>query len=173
MPLNIRVLLAKTLVLPFLDYCAALYLGLNDDLAKKMRRAKNASLRFITGVKKFEHISQEYPKLNIMEFDSRVQYIALVFLAKILVTGEPMCLSKLISFKPPGRYNLKNYSRFDLQTSSWRTDAYKKSFAVYAPLLWNQVPAIIRSLYREKPRMFKLLLYDLLASNKININNYV
>ena len=60
LPNSTRLMLINILVFPYFDYCAGLFLGLSDELTKKLSRCKNAAVRFVTGTKIWEHITADY-----------------------------------------------------------------------------------------------------------------
>ena len=52
-----KLTLVKTLVFPYFDYCAGIFLDLSDELSRKLSRCKNAALRFGPASRYLAHYS--------------------------------------------------------------------------------------------------------------------
>ena len=77
LPDSTKLILIKSLVFPYLDYCAGIFLDLSNELVLKLSGCKNAALRFATGIKKFEHISHVYAEKEILSYGPRGDYLAM------------------------------------------------------------------------------------------------
>ena len=64
-PASVKMSLIKSLVFPYFDYCAGLFLDLSKELCTKLSSCKNAAVRFVTGTKIFEHITPDYRELTL------------------------------------------------------------------------------------------------------------
>ena len=56
---SVKLTLVKSLIFPYYDYCAGLFLDLSKELCIKLNRCKNAAIRFATGTKIYEHITPD------------------------------------------------------------------------------------------------------------------
>lgn len=99
LPQDIKLTLVKSLVFPHLDSACGLFLDLASELSVKSQRCNNAALRFATGVRRYDHISPIYAKLNILRFEERRSYICLCLLANILATGRPDYIANQLQFR--------------------------------------------------------------------------
>ncbi|OXU17765.1 hypothetical protein TSAR_014699 [Trichomalopsis sarcophagae] len=95
---DVRLLLIKGLIFPYLDYCASLFLGLSNELSLKLGRCKNAAIRFVTRRKIFEHITPDYVDLEILQLKTRCDFIALYLLTNVLSTNIPDYLGASLNF---------------------------------------------------------------------------
>ena len=148
-PRNVKALLTKSLVLPHFDYCMSLYLGLAGEFQQKMQRLMNSALRFISGKRKYDHISQEFLTYDVMPFSKRTQFVALSLLAKILTTSEPRYLAECLTFRPANAPGSRRVSAFDLQVKFCSTSMGQSAFVFCAVKLWNNLPSVLRSYYNR------------------------
>ncbi|CAB0031533.1 unnamed protein product [Trichogramma brassicae] len=141
---DVRAMLVSTLVFPHVDYCAALFLGISAEQALRIKRCMNAAVRFITGLKKWQHITPQYAKLNILPYEKRVQCACLGLLASVLRNGRPDYWSTEFEFReaPAGRSSRRD--ELELVIVRANTDCALYSFTVGAARLWNGLPYNIR-----------------------------
>ena len=99
-PRETKLLLVKAHIFPYFDYCAGLLLSLSNDLCTMLGRCIKATLRFVTGISKFDHITPPYEKLQILPFMLRREYICLCLLASILAPKNNV--RSLLTFRLPG-----------------------------------------------------------------------
>ena len=109
-----KLILVKTLVFPYLDYCAGLFLDMSTDICEKLQRCKNAALRFAFGLCKFDHISHLYPAHDILSFTARRDYLCICLMASILRNGEPWYLTDKFAFRQLEKTGSKRCSPLDL-----------------------------------------------------------
>ncbi|CAG9134498.1 unnamed protein product [Plutella xylostella] len=64
LPLNTKVTLAQSLLFPILDYADVSYLDLTEELLNKLERLQNLCIRFIFGLRKYDHISEYRAQLQ-------------------------------------------------------------------------------------------------------------
>nr|XP_034824832.1 uncharacterized protein LOC117982578 [Maniola hyperantus] len=62
LPIKTKISLAETLLLPILDYADSSYTDLNEELLNKLERLQNLCIRFIYGLRKFDHITEYHQK---------------------------------------------------------------------------------------------------------------
>ena len=67
---------AKTLAQAFvggrLDYCNSLLYGVSEDLLRHLQNVQNAAARFITGARKYDHISPVLRDLHWLPLRQRI-----------------------------------------------------------------------------------------------------
>ena len=67
---------AKTLAQAFvggrLDYCNSLLYGVSEDLLRRLKSVQNAAARFITGARKYDHISPVLRDLHWLPLRQRI-----------------------------------------------------------------------------------------------------
>ena len=160
LPSSTRLMLIKTLVFPYFDYCAGLFLGLTNDLNTKLTRCKNAAVRFVTGTKIWEHITADYVANHLLSVEARRDYLALCLLVSILKSGNPQYLACYFRFKDRGGLGSKRLSSLDIIIPRFDTEYLRSSFHIGVAYLWNSLPHDLRRDYRLPS--FKRRLYEFL-----------
>ena len=109
-PFNIRLLLAKTYLLPTLLYGCELFASLESEYKRKMQRVFNAIARYVYKRRKFDHIS-DYSKLLFgMTMEKLLDLRTLIMLHKVIRTKEPPYLLSRIEFSRSERTcNIKQF----------------------------------------------------------------
>ena len=165
-PPNIRMLLAKTYVIPTLLYGCEIYCNSDAKSRQKLIVTYNNIARYVFGINRRESISAfsfnifNMPFINLL--DSRV----LIQLHKIIVFKEPHYLFQNLTFarSPRGR-KLLNICH------TCRTS--EQQFFIYAIQLWNALPLNIQEI--NNATLFKNKLKAFLKFNSFqkNINRFV
>lgn len=150
-PPNIRVLLAKTYLMPTLLYGCELFASTDYKSNEKLNIAYNAVVRYIYGLKKYEHISSYANNLYGVTFTNLLKIRSLIFLHKIVYTREPPYLYNRIVFTRTNRSNDLIPIRRKSLISEWQ-------FFVYSVRLWNLLPSHIQ--FISNAERFKLYIFD-------------
>ena len=151
LPQSTKLILIKTLVFPYLNYCAGIFLGLSKELKLKLSRCKNAALRFATD-------SADYRDTEILTYESRRDFLAICLLARIIGTNVPQHLTELFNFISPEELGGLRRSPLDLEINKFKLEYFRGSFRIKAAYLWNDIPHEIRAWYK-RPNGFKYRLY--------------
>ena len=151
LPIKTKINLAHALLLPILDYADTCYLDLSQQLLNKLERLQNLVIRFIFGLKKFDHISEHRSRLGWLPIKDRRNLHTLSLLYSILFHPEtPIYLKERFSFLGSNsRLPLSLRSQNDnvLEIPLCRTRCYSESFTVQATTLWN---ALTRAIKKSK-----------------------
>ncbi|KAF7689309.1 hypothetical protein HF521_012662, partial [Silurus meridionalis] len=127
-----------------IDYCNALYTGLNQSLLNRLQMVQNAAARLLTNTSKCSHITPVLRSLHWLPVRFRVEYKVLLFVFKAINDLAPPYLAELLKVYQPAR-TLRSSGLTSLVVPKCK---YKKfggrSFAVQGPTLWNALPAHIR-----------------------------
>ena len=79
-----------------LDYCNALYFGVNQSSIARLQLVQNAAARLLTGVRKREHITPILASLHWLPVHFRVHFKIILFVFKSLNGLVPLYLSELL-----------------------------------------------------------------------------
>lgn len=145
LPSEIKLQLYKTLILPIFDYMDIIYhdFGVHgtNGMSDKLERLQNIAIRFISKVKRREHITPYRNDLNLMRlFDRRTLHVV-GQINRILIGEAPPYLGDIIALNT-------NYTRGSdkLIIKKPRNNFHKTSFGIGAPIEWNKLPNEIRSI---------------------------
>ena len=171
LPTQTKISLAHSLLLPILDYADTCYLDLSQQLLNKLERLQNLFIRFIFGLKKFDHISQHRVRLQWLTVKDRRNLHTVTLLYSILFHPDtPFYLKERFSFLGSNsRLPLSLRSKSDnvLEIPLCRTQCYSKSFTVEAVKLWNALPREIRQ--STSINIFKIRVKNYYLRKKYNI----
>ncbi|CAG9791721.1 unnamed protein product [Diatraea saccharalis] len=146
LPTTTKVALAQSLLLPVLDYADACYLDLSEDQLNKLERLQNFCIRFIFGLRKYDHVSNYRSELKWLPIRLRRNSRLLSLLYNILFNPTyPHYLKERFSFLHcTNSYTLRSSESLSLEIPSHCTSFYDSSFTVQAARLWNSLPVSIR-----------------------------
>ena len=151
-PLNIRLQLAKTYLIPCLLYGCEIFVNPDSRTMTALQRLLNNIARYIFNKKKFDHISLYTNKIFGMTIRNVMNFRALILLHKIINSREPNYLYKRITFCHSVRMRSLKHFRFKYSVS-------EQQFFVYSVRLLNSLPNSLRtevngSWFRNKLKCF-------------------
>ena len=125
-PADISLMLYKAYILPHLEYCSPLLLGINKTLNKKLESANYYALEFLLNFGNSLDYDSILSAVNMQSLEHRQYYQSLVLLFKCIKGNGPDYSSDL--FRPRIlRYNLRN-SNHNLTQPSYNNRYYHNSF---------------------------------------------
>lgn len=139
-PLKIRMLLAKTYLIPTLTYACEIFSNCDAKSKSRLNVTYNNITRYVFGLKLYgnnEHISFYAKKLFGVHFNDLMQIRTLILLHKIITTKEPDHLYSRLRFGRYGRNKTLIQARHHTLVSNWQ-------FFIVAIRLWNIIPPSIR-----------------------------
>ena len=84
---NLRYGSVHSLVMHYFSYCDVIYGDMTTALESKLQRAQNSCVRFICGIKKFDHISKSFEELNMPRLE-QIRRVSLLKLGWKILKGE-------------------------------------------------------------------------------------
>lgn len=146
LPINTKISLVNSLLLPILDYADVCYLNITEEHLNKLDRLLNAGIRFIYGLRKYDHVSVYRKKLKWLPIRERRNYRILGLLYSILFDRySPEYLTKEFNFVADSHaLNLRSTNSLRLLMPVHKTNFVDNSFGVTAVRLWNQLPLNIK-----------------------------
>ena len=100
-------ILACSLVLSKLDYCNALYYGINSSLLNKLQYVQNCAARLVYKRRKFDHVSDILYELHWLPIKKRILYKILLTVHKCLYNVASDDLNNLLLVESSSTFNLK------------------------------------------------------------------
>ena len=118
--LELRKRLVSALVLSHLDYCSTVYLNISGDLKEQIQRLQNKCIRYVTGLRRDDHVTPARRQLGWLTTDMRRMYVSAIIICKARRIGQPQYLAEL--FETRERIDL---GRGDLgRTTSTNSDTH-------------------------------------------------
>ena len=146
LPIPTKVALAQSLLLPILDYADCCYLDLKEEQLNKLERLQNICIRFIFGLRKYDHISEFRTKLKWLPIRLRRNTHVLCLLYNILFNQfSPSYLKERFKFLCELHdLSLRSKNTLSLKIPCHSSSFYTNSFAVKSVRLWNSLPITVR-----------------------------
>lgn len=146
---ELKICLVKTLVLSKLDYCNALYVGINVSTIKKLQSVMNNSIRFIYNISDFSiNLKPYFLKSHILPIKMRIKYKICLLVHNSLEGHTPQYISDLLKLycEQPNKHSLRAYldDRLLLRSEVFYSSSNRKMFSYIAPLMWNELPYDLR-----------------------------
>lgn len=146
---DLKISMVKTLILSKLDYCNALYAGINKSEVRKLSDTIDSAIRFIFNIKDWAvDLKEYYKKTHILPVELRIKYKVCLLVHKALEGSSPPYIRQLIFFyhEQPNKQSLRAFAdkRLLLRLPTKETKISRRLFAYQAPLWWNALPTNIR-----------------------------
>ena len=137
-PLNIRIMLAKTYILPSLLYGCELFVNSDSESKRKLKVVFNKITRYVFGLKYNDnHVSEMSKKIYGMSIDKYINLRSLILLHKIIYTKEPFYLYEKIKFCRSNR-------SLNIIVPRHNSSFSEHQFYIYVIRLWNNLPNFIK-----------------------------
>jgi hypothetical protein len=136
-PIETRVRLVNTLLLPLFDYCIVICCNMDVAAINRLQVVQNNCLRYIFNIKRYEHITPYYCKLGWLKIRERIDMQILLYTHKILNGYAPPYLSSFLTVMGDVHCRVTRSHKFYLQAPGKQIP--DKSFSVYAYRLWNNL----------------------------------
>ena len=146
LPFNTKITLVQTLLLPLFDYADVCFIDATEELLNKLERLQNLCLRFIFGLRKYDHVSQYRNELKWLPIRYRRDCHVLYLLYNIINNPSfPSYIRERFEFLFPSDHHCRPNTYLLLKIPRHTTRFYNNSFSVQAVRLWNALPADIRA----------------------------
>jgi len=145
LPFRTKITLAQSLLLPLLDYADVCFLDANEEYLNKLERLQNLAIRFIFGLRKYDHVSEFRAKLGWLPIRRRRDIHVLSLLYSVLHNpNAPLYLRERFEYLVPRNKSCRTSSSLLLRTPRHCSSRYNGSFTVRAVQLWNSLPHSVR-----------------------------
>lgn len=155
-PQNIRMLLAKTYLIPKLFYSCELFCNCGSEAMSRLRIAFNSIVRYVFGLRRRDHVSAFAKQILGVSFENYLKIRTLICLHKIIYTQSPQYLFNILRFCRSGRGKQLIQMRHKKRMSN-------QHFFVNAIRLWNNLPNNIQMIGNKG--LFKTSLYTFFCNN--------
>ena len=138
-PVKIRLLLAKTYLIPKLLYGCEIFSNCSEEYKRKLNVTYNEIARYVFNKNRFQHISSFSAQIFNLKFDHFLNFRTLCLLQKIVFKKEPSNLFHHLQFSKSNRNN-------QLITKKFTKSSSENHFFIYAIRLWNSLPTNLQSI---------------------------
>ena len=93
-----RIRIVECYILAEFNYCDSLLTNITQELVNKIQKFQNNCVRFIFGLKKYDHINKYFKSLNTLNMENRRILHSLTIMNKIINKRAPLYLSNKIKY---------------------------------------------------------------------------
>ena len=133
----------------------------SEDLLRRLQSVQNAAARFITGARKYDHISPVLRDLHWLPLRQRIIFKIATLMHQCLngLTPHYLATDCIIAISSmPGRKQLRSAASGQLYIPRTKTMTFgPRSFKVSGPTIWNDLPARLKDSSLSKNSFRKLL----------------
>ena len=131
------------LVISHLDYANALYMGLPDKDIKVLQRVQNMAAKVVLNKRKYDSNRDALFELHWLPIKERIKYKVLTLVFKALHNQAPQYIKDLLKLKQTP-YSLRSEDQLELDPPMGKTTFIDRSFSVFGPTSWNDLPTSLR-----------------------------
>lgn len=142
----VKATLCEALVLSHFSFCSTLY-GAAIDVSTKCRiqKIQNSCLRYIYGIRKFDHISHKLRECGWLDMGRRRELQALCLYHRIISQRSPLYLYRRIRFRGDV-HSVTTRFRNLISPPLHRTSLFERSFSYNIYFLYNSLPEVYKSM---------------------------
>lgn len=145
LPFSAKITLVNSILLPIIDYADVCYCDATEEQLNKLERLLNVCIRYVFGLRKYDHISHYRSQLKWLKIRFRRDTHLLCLLYNILNNPlSPHYLKERFSPLSTSDRPTRSSQQLLLNTPEHKTSFYTDSFTVSAIRLWNSMPVDIR-----------------------------
>nr|CAH7727550.1 unnamed protein product [Callosobruchus chinensis] len=161
LPVEAKKILCETLVLSQFNFCSPVYGPcIDQDTLSRLQRVQNSCIRFIFGIRKYEHVSHKLKELKWLGMKDRLIVNALCLFHKILTFKTPLYLYNKISFNS-SIHNVNTRNKNLLLAPCHKMTLFERGFSFNIYRLYNSVPDLFKTFnyHRFKQAVLDHFLY--------------
>lgn len=139
-------MLCESLVLSHFSYCNVVYFPCIDkDTTMKIQRVQNSCIRYIFGIRKFQHISHKFHELGWLNMSNRFSLQAGCLIHNIIHSKTPPYLLNRIKFRTDV-HNLNLRNVMCITPPIHKSSFFERSFTFTIYKIYNSIPKNITQL---------------------------
>ena len=136
--LESRFNVVETYILSLFNYCDVLFQNMSGRLSNKIQRVQNSCMRYVFGLRKYDHISSAYEKNKTLNMENRRKLHALILMHKISIGEAPEYLSeKIVRHHDLHDYNTRGRENIAVQRVN--TSIRSNTFFISTSKLYNEI----------------------------------
>jgi hypothetical protein len=138
--------LIETYVLSQLNYCDVVIQGTTNSEKERLQRVQNSCIRYIFGLRKYDHITPYLQKLKTLNIKNRTRSHAITLMHKIVNKSAPVYLSDKLSYRHQvHNHNTRNRNLLNvrrLRTAKKNEAFFVKTVNEYNTLVANKTISV-------------------------------
>jgi hypothetical protein len=150
-----RKILSQALVMSKVDYCNSLLVGAPKKELYRLQSVENMCARFVSGIKKYEHISPTLQTLHWLKISYRVEYKILTYVFKCIAGTAPKYLVDSLETEHHRKLRSSKIGKLPIPSKCNLSITLNSCFVQVAPRLWNALPQALRSVESVTLDVFK------------------
>jgi len=133
-------------VLPRLDYCNPVLVGLPATTLASLQRVLHTAARIVFSLQPRDHVTPAMSELHWLPVAERIDYKLCLLVHKALIGHAPQYIADMITpvADLPARSSLRASHRGDLVVPRTNHKIGDRAFAVATPRAWNQLPTDLK-----------------------------
>ena len=143
MPRNVSLSLYKAYLLPHLEYCSPLLIGINKTLNSKLESANKYALKTLLNLGNNLDYDTILSLSDMQSLEHRRYCSSLVLLYKCMNSNGPQYIKNFFQIRYT-KYNLRGRG-INLEQSGYNNKFFHNSFTYIVSRLWNKLPAHIKT----------------------------
>lgn len=156
--------LVTSCVLSRIDYCNCLLIGSPKSVIYPLQKIQNSAARLVLKASRFENATSLLFKLHWLPVSERIKYKTACICYGVISNSAPVYLSEILHLYSPSRTLRSSTDTRLLCTPTYHRKIHGfRSFACFAPSLWNSLPSDLR--HSSNSDTFKSRLKTYLFSN--------
>ena len=142
LPLDMKIQLYNALVVPIFDYADVIWGGCTEKLNHKLQVTQNFAIKSMTGLRKHDHVTESFEKLQFLNLKQRRNVHEVVFAHKSLLDNHPHPICQMFLEQCPTS-NTRSSTMANLNYPPHKTQKFEKSPFYRAINSWNDIPTNI------------------------------
>ena len=143
MPRNVSLSLYKAYLLPHLEYCSPLLIGINKTLNSKLESANKYALKTLLNLGNNLDYDTILSLSDMQSLEYRRYYSSLVLLYKCMNSNGPQYIKNFFQIRY-SKYNLGGRG-INLEQPGYNDKLFHNSFTYIVSRLWNKLPVHIKT----------------------------
>ena len=137
-----RFKIIETYVLSLFNYGDVLYLNMSGRLANKIQLVQNSCMRFVFGLRKYDHISHCYEKYKTLNMENRRKLHGLILMHKIALGKAPEYLKTRIA-RHSDLHSYNTRARENIAVQRTNSTLRSNTFFISMSKLYNSVKSTL------------------------------
>ena len=140
---DVRIKVVQALALSLINYCSKIWGTTSKTQIQRVQKLQNFAAKIAIGnVRKYDHVTPHIKELKWLKIEQKCLYDTCIFVYKILRKQIPSWLLKLTTVRNVNPVMTRQQN--DLFIPRTRTYTGARDTAVRGPMLWNNLPNLVK-----------------------------